>query len=220
MKNKVVIKIGGSLEQNFYKKSFAKKFRKTIKGLKQYKVLIIPGGGKFVNLIREIDKKVNLPPLISDKMAIIGMDLYGFFLSYVLRLDLTYSLTQALKRKLIIFLPSRFLFKKNPLKKSWDVTSDSISAYIAKKVKAKLILLKDVDGIYTKDPKKYKKEKLLKTIRPSQIIGKETCVDDYLPKFLLRNPLEVYIVNGKHPERIKEVLEGNLKIGTIIKNNS
>ncbi|MEM7823494.1 MAG: hypothetical protein QW633_02480 [Candidatus Aenigmatarchaeota archaeon] len=219
MKRKIVIKIGGSLEKKFYDETFSEKFCKVIKSLdNRYRILVVPGGGSFADFIRDIDKKIILSSRVSDRMAIISMDLYGLFLSHIFKIKTTYSLTKALKRRLVIFLPSHFIFKTNPpLKRSWDVTSDSISAFLAKKINAeRLILVKDVDGIYTRDPKIYKEAKLLNIVRAKELIGKETCIDNYLPKFLLKNPLYVSIVNGKYPERIKEALKGKLKIGTII----
>ena len=47
------------------------------------------------------------------------------------------------------------MLKENPLENSWEVTSDSIAAYLCGRLGLKeLILITDVDGIFTSDPKK------------------------------------------------------------------
>jgi aspartokinase-like uncharacterized kinase len=211
-----IIKIGGSLlnESKFYKLcEYVSKLSK------KYKIGIVPGGSKFADLVRKLDKKIHFPSEVSHHMAILAMDQYGLLLSMLIKAEITNSLKLPTNiKKPVIFLLSKYFFEKDPLPNSWDVTSDSIAAYVAKKLKVKkLILVKNVDGIYAQYTKNSKKRKLIKKLKPKQLIGKKTCVDNYLPKFLLKNPLTVYIVNGKHPERIKEALEGKLSKGTIIK---
>ncbi len=111
------------------------------------------------------------------------------------------------------------LFTSDELPFSWDVTSDTISAYIAKLLKIeKLILVKDVDGIFARDPKKYPETFMLKEITPKELLNIETCIDAFLPKFLLlEKGLTCYVVNGLYPERIKQILEGEKPLATIIK---
>ena len=92
---------------------------------------------------------------------------------------------------LVVFLPSKFMFMDDGLQNSWDVTSDSIAAYIAGRLGAeKVLLLKDVDGVYTEDPKKAPNAKLMPSITAQQLsaLNKRTSVDAYLPKLLLKSP--------------------------------
>ena len=164
MKLDAVIKIGGSLATtphlNFLCKNieeFSKKFR----------FLIIPGGGEFADIVRKFDKEFHLSDRISDRMAILAMDQYGLLLSHLMNASLLRELKipKPFPRKPVIFLPSSYMFEEDPLPNSWDVTSDSIAAHIAEKVRVKrLILVKDVDGIYSSDPKKDPKAKLIKKI--------------------------------------------------------
>jgi aspartokinase-like uncharacterized kinase len=103
------------------------------------------------------------------------------------------------------------MFQANPLESSWDVTSDSIAAYVACKLQApKAIFVTDVDGVYSADPRLHKNERLLNevSVQELQTFGGRTSVDRYLPKFLLKSPLDCYVLNGNFPERIAAVLEG------------
>jgi aspartokinase-like uncharacterized kinase len=47
-------------------------------------------------------------------------------------------------------------------------------------------------------------------------LKQRTSVDCYLPKLLLAAPVDCYVVNGKHPERIEAVLAGQQAACTLI----
>ena len=98
---------------------------------------------------------------------------------------------------------------------SWDIASDSIAAFIAGKLNAeKLIVLKDVDGIYTGDPKKDSNVSLLKNISLRDISKlRESPLDRKFPEFAAFCN-EIWILNGKFPKRIRDVLENKETIGT------
>jgi len=147
-------------------------------------------------------------------MAILAMDQYGFFLSDITpKSYVSYSLKEisnSVTGMLPIFLPSKLMFREDPLEHSWDVTSDTIAAYIAGLLHAeKLILVTDVDGIFSEDPEKNMGTKLIEELSAEELQGwnKRTSVDKTLPKILLQANLDCYVVNGKYPERIKEILE-------------
>jgi len=119
-----------------------------------------------------------------------------------------------------IFLPSALFFKEDPLENSWDVTSDSIATYIAGRLQAsKVILVTDVDGVHTDNPKTTPEAKLIKSLSPSQLVvmNKRTNVDNALPTLLLKASIDCFVVNGLFPERIEAILDGRETICTIIK---
>ncbi len=217
-----VIKIGGSLSAT---PEALKELGATMCTLaKNYQVVLVPGGGQFADTVRKLDTEYDLPAAKSHKMAILAMDQCGLLFSHVIpNAIFCYSLNEAKKLSknslVTIFLPSELLSKEDPFAPSWEVTSDSISAYIAVKLKAaKAIFVTDVDGIFTQDPKVYADATLLKNISAPDLFGfdKRTSVDKFLPKFLKENLLDCYVVNGYHPERIKAILSGKETISTRI----
>jgi aspartokinase-like uncharacterized kinase len=102
------------------------------------------------------------------------------------------------------------------------VTSDSVAAYIASQLQAtNVLLIKDIDGVYTCDPKKHSDAKLLSNMPASQLIewNKPTSVDKFLPKLLVGLHLDCYVVNGLFPQRIEAVLDEKETVCTKIAGN-
>jgi aspartokinase-like uncharacterized kinase len=185
---------------------------------------VVPGGGRFADVVRDFDQRFNLSSGISHRMAILGMDQFGLLLSQIIPDSCaTYLLSDAKQlseiRVVPVFLPSRLMFKEDPLENSWDVTSDSIAAYVAGRLHvAKVLLVTDVDGIFTKDPKKHSDATLIEQLSAEELLklNTRTSVDSYLPKLLLESQIDCYVVNGKHPERIAAILAGQQATSTLI----
>lgn len=168
-----VIKIGGSIAE--IPDAFKSLCLELSNIARKHQVVVVPGGGKFADVVRELDTKFRLPPLFSHRMAILSMDQYGLFLSQVIPNSCICDSFQEIeliseRGKVALFLPSRVLFEEDPFKPSWDVTSDSISAYFAIKLQAtKIILVTDVDGIFDKDPKQNSNVQLLSKVSADEL---------------------------------------------------
>ncbi len=217
-----VIKVGGSLAE---KPKVLYALGKELSHLaKKHQFTVVPGGGKFADAVRELDAKLSLPAAVSHKMAVLAMDQYGLLLAQVIPessscVSLRTAVEFSKEGRVPIFLPSKLLSRSDPFEPSWDVTSDSITAYIAFKLKAeKAIFVTDVDGILTNDPKKEKDAELISEISVEKLLKlkERTSVDKFLPVFLSKNPLDCYIVNGKHPERVTAVFSGQTTVATRI----
>jgi aspartokinase-like uncharacterized kinase len=216
-----VLKVGGSLAED--PASLSNLCQQLGVLVNTYRILIVPGGGKFADTIRKIDKTYKLSDVVAHKMAILAMDQYGFLLSDITpKAYVSHSLKEvsnSAKGILPIFLPSRLMFREDPLEHSWDITSDTIAAYIASLLDAeKLILVSDVDGIFSQDPKKTLDAKLVEELSAKELLewNRITSVDKTLPKILLQVNLDCYVVNGKHPERIKSILENKKTVCTHV----
>lgn len=217
-----VLKIGGSLAK--HPKGLLNLCKQLSVVAKAYRIVIVPGGGEFADTVRRLDKKFTLSNKSAHKMAILAMDQFGLLLSDITPDSYVSNEIKEIKKKtetkLPIFLPSKFLFHEDPLENSWDVTSDSIAAYFADKLEAKkLILVTDVDGIFTNDPKKGVKNRLIEKILAKELLDLKdrTSVDKFLPKMILKLNLDCYVVNGKHPERVEHILKNKDTICTHIK---
>ena len=217
-----VIKVGGSLAED--PERLKALCRKLSELAKTYALIVVPGGGRFADAVRELDQRFNLSSAVSHRMAILGMDQFGLLLCQVIPDSCaTYLLDDAKQLSEVgvvpVFLPSRLMFRADPLENSWDVTSDSIAAYVANRVRAKkLILATDVDGVFTSDPKTRSDAKLIEQLSVEKLLGlkQRTSVDPYLPKLLLDAEICCYVVNGQYPDRIASVLAGQHTTCTVI----
>jgi len=217
-----VIKVGGSLAED------PERLRVLCHRLsdlaKKYAVIVVPGGGKFADAVREYDQRFALSSVASHKMAILAMDQFGLLLSDIIsgsrvfhQLETAKDLSEA--KVVPIFLPSHWMFEEDPLENSWDVTSDSIAAYVAERVHAgKVVLVTDVDGVFTSDPKKTSGAKLIERLSAEKLLTlrQGTSVDRYLPKLLLEAQIDCYVVNGNYPDRVEAVLAGQQTTCTFV----
>jgi aspartokinase-like uncharacterized kinase len=216
-----VLKVGGSLADD--PASLTNLCQQLSALAEVHRIAIVPGGGKFADTVRKLDKTYKLSDVVAHKMAILAMDQYGFLLSDITpKSYVSHSLKEIsnpAKGTLPILLPSQLMFREDPLEHSWDVTSDTIAAYIAQLLHAKkLVLVTDVDGIFAEDPKKTLDAKLVEELSAEELLNwnRRTSVDKTLPKMLLQANLDCYIVNGGYPERIKLILENKKAVCTQV----
>ncbi|MCW4031419.1 MAG: delta 1-pyrroline-5-carboxylate synthetase [Candidatus Bathyarchaeota archaeon] len=217
-----IIKVGGSLAE---KPELLRALCSKLSVLaRNYSLVVVPGGGRFADVVRDYDNRFNLSDEISHRMAILGIDQFGLLLTQIIPSSCaTYLLDDAKQLSetgvVPVFLPSRMFIREDPLKNSWDVTSDSIAALIASRLRAaKVLLVTDIDGIFTKDPKKHKDANLIERLSAEELLrfNTRTSVDLFLPKLLIESSVECYVVNGKHPERIEAILAGRQTVYTLI----
>ena len=217
-----IVKVGGSLA--VHPEKLRTLCAKLSEVSKKVKLIVVPGGGEFADVVRNSHKRFNLSLTVSHRMAILGMDQYGFLLSDLLPHSSILNQLEYAQRildlgKLPVFLPSNFLFSKDPLENSWDVTSDSIAVYIAGQLHAsRVVLVTDVNGVYTCDPKKFSDAKLIRKLSANDLLkmNKRTSVDKFLPKLLLRLQIKCFVVNGLYPDRVESIRNGQDAVCTII----
>lgn len=216
---RAVVKVGGSLEPHRDKLTT---LMHTLSELaKEHTLIVVPGGGGFADKVREAAAAYHLDNTAAHRMAILAMDQYGLLLSGLAqRCIYTYSLAEAeefaSRGVLCIYLPSRELLFDETLKPSWSVTSDSIAAYTAWRCGfSLLILLKDVDGVFSDDPKKDADTLLLKEVHATDL-PRYGCVDDNLATYIRRFNLNCWVLNGLKHRRLRTLLTKGKTLGTRI----
>ena len=197
----IVVKLGGSLIDR------AKELVREIidhSDASGQAILIVPGGSVFADTVR----KVNASNEASHWMAILAMEQYGYLIADGSEARIVDNISIE-DIGTYILLPYALLKNKDELPHTWDVTSDTIAAWVANKLGARFIKLTDVDGIFIDG-------ELKKEIKAQELLGIETCVDRELPRFLIKNKMNCEILNGNCPGRLANAFKGNVP-GTLIK---
>lgn len=168
----VVLKIGGSLIDE--SANVLAQIPKNIP------VLTVPGGGVFADFVRKADANDDE----SHWNAILAMDRFGRFLStfgYPTTKELSFSNGTS------VLLPYKILKERDPLPHSWDVTSDSIAAWVARELKAPLILAKSVSSKFPPEE------------------GSDI-VDPFVAEFAKKMNLRVIIANARRDDELANAI--------------
>jgi 5-(aminomethyl)-3-furanmethanol phosphate kinase len=182
----LIVKVGGSLYNRI-------PYLVPILSASKRPLLIIPGGGPFADLVRQV--RVNNDA--AHWMAIAAMEQFGWFISSfgILTTD-----RMAVPMKTTVFLPYRCLIITDVLPHTWEVTSDTIAAWVAGTLHLDLLLLKSTDGIF------------INGILQEQVIGpmESDIIDPGFIPFVIKNTVKTTIINGSHPDRVEKYLKGDL----------
>ena len=115
---------------------------------RERRLLVVPGGGPFADAVRTLDAHVRLSDDSAHWMAILAMDQYAHVIAnrmpgWALVSDLREIEAALVASRVPVLMPYRWLRDADPLPHSWDVTSDSIAAWVAGAVGAhRLVLIK------------------------------------------------------------------------------
>ena len=204
---KQVVKIGGSL--------FPDNAIQLAKKLENTDSLIILGGGEFANLIRKYDSSQSFSGEVTHYTAIDCMDIIAKLVNdKVDSTKLAYTLDEAVaisdEGYTPIFIVSDFLIEEDPFECSWDVTSDSIAAYVSHSLNANLLIVTNVNGIYTREPSEEGSKFISKIDAKKLLTFEESSIDVMLPSLLIEFGTNCYVVNGMYPERVLSLIDDNI----------
>jgi|TARA_B110000914_G_scaffold152870_1_gene134103 aspartokinase-like uncharacterized kinase len=142
----VVVKIGGSLQSTKY----IKQWLDSIRINRSTSFLIIFGGGKYANKIREEQKIKKYNDYEAHKLAIDAMRRLAFDnLKNLKDFEVINSLEDIKKnnkkRKLMIWMPSVKEINEFNIPLNWSATSDTIALSVSKKINSPLLIIKSFD---------------------------------------------------------------------------
>jgi (4-(4-[2-(gamma-L-glutamylamino)ethyl]phenoxymethyl)furan-2-yl)methanamine synthase len=141
-----VFKVGGSLLA--YPELLASTLGAIVEASMHAPVAIVPGGGTFADAVRDTDHRLHLAEDTAHWMAVLAMDQYAHLLAGM-RTELTLVASERdvelaiASGRIPVVAPYRWLRDADPLPHTWNVTSDSISAWVASTLGAtQLVLVK------------------------------------------------------------------------------
>jgi aspartokinase-like uncharacterized kinase len=142
----LVVKLGGSLACD-------RQFARWMEAIRQWNngSIIVPGGGPFADCVRDAQMYMRFSDAGAHRMALLAMEQYAIacassFPDVLLTSD-EGQLALIGEGRTAFWLPSRMALGADDLPQNWQVTSDSLAAWLALRLDARaLILVKSVDA--------------------------------------------------------------------------
>jgi 5-(aminomethyl)-3-furanmethanol phosphate kinase len=180
----------------------------------RHPLIVVPGGARFADAVRDADRRFGLRAATAHRMAILGMEQFGWLLSDLIPgAERRADLARVGAGRTTVLLPGALPL--DPLPASWEVTSDSIAAWVAGQVGAdRLVLVKEVDGVFAEWPARGQPLARLTVAELAAL--RPGGVDEWLPTVLERVSFETWVIGGRDPERLVELLDRGTTAGTRI----
>ncbi|HQR50635.1 MAG TPA: uridylate kinase [Methylophilaceae bacterium] len=142
-----VVKLGGSLLGTPELRQWLDLLARQSDG----RVVIVPGGGIFADTVRSAQTVGGYDDVAAHHMALLGMEQYGLALQSLQPQLVTASseleiAERSWQHRAIVWLPSQMVLADDSIPMNWEVTSDSLAAWLARKIGAnRLVLVKHVE---------------------------------------------------------------------------
>jgi uridylate kinase len=229
MKKIIVISLGGSLiVPEKMNPSFLINFVKTLRRhYKEYKFVVVCGGGaiarKYISTLKAEGKS-------KKELAEAGIR--------ATRTNAQFIMQMFTKNETNNYLPTNMKQVRSSLEKNNVVvcgalrfepnsTSDSTAAKLAHYLKTDFINLTNVQGLYNKDPKKFRNAKFILSISWRELAkmaneikfqpGQNFVLDQKASRIIKKHKIKTYLL-GPDLKNLEKVLEGKNFKGTLIEN--
>jgi aspartokinase-like uncharacterized kinase len=218
-----VVKVGGGLAREAGDDALRALCRTIGEAGARRALLVVPGGAGFADAVRDHDARFALRAATAHRMAILGMEQFGWLLCDLIPgavpcTDLASARDAAGRGGAPILLPAGVL-AEDPLPASWEVTSDSIAAWVAGAAHAaRLVLVKPVGGLYRDWPPEGEPVACVSVRELAELraAGRAAGVDEYLPQALRAAGIEAWVIDGRKPTRLVTLLEHGSTEGTLV----
>ncbi len=189
-----VVKLGGSLYR-------ADNLRTWLAALAQTRPLVVvPGGGPFADTVRRAQARWGFDDASAHLMALLAMEQFGHLICGLqpglVPAATTQQIGQALARgETPVWLPTAMAMADSAIEQSWQVTSDSLAAWLCGELGAKrLILVKSVS--------------LQGERKPVEDLARAGVVDARFGRHLTTPGLQAWILGRDDPARLRELVDG------------
>jgi uridylate kinase len=222
---RVVFRIGGSVVASPVNTNLIGKYVDILKSIKQggHEVGVVVGGGSLAREFITVARKLNLEMPAQDKVAISCSRLYAQLFAEKFG-DLGCGKVAITLDEAAACLAEGKIAVMGGLKPG--ITTDTVAALVAERVGADLLVKgTDQEGIYNKDPRKFKDAVKIDHLRFDELQGvlAETehkagihqIIDPEAVKVLSRRRVRLVVVNGFVPENFLLVVRGE-KVGTLV----
>ena len=139
--NIIVIKLGGSLIGSRHLAGWVDVLAKC-----GGRAILVPGGGPFADSVRQTQAKMGFDDSAAHHLALLAMEQFGWALASLKSSFTIANSRTAIRRALRIgdvpiWLPTKMVLAAQGILPSWDITSDSLAAWLAGQVGAQQVVL-------------------------------------------------------------------------------
>lgn len=141
----IVVKLGGSLSQS---DALINSLNSLEKNYADRAVVIVPGGGAFADQVRLAQRRWQFDDSTAHRMAVLAMQQMALLIKglkddFTIARSTTDIPKQLQQQKTVVWSPDIVELDNAGIQASWDITSDSLAAWLAKVISAtELILVK------------------------------------------------------------------------------
>lgn len=137
-----VVKLGGSLASSPELKSWLEVIAQNGAG----HTVIVPGGGPFADAVREAQQHQPFDDAAAHRMALLAMEQYGVMLAALQPELMTANSVEGMEallsaNKVAVWMPSAMALACTDLPCTWELTSDSLAAWLAAEIGAEMLVL-------------------------------------------------------------------------------
>jgi 5-(aminomethyl)-3-furanmethanol phosphate kinase len=170
------------------------------------KIIIVPGGGVFADAVRDAQMLFKISDTCAHRLAVLAMDQLGLMLA-----NMNPSLATARteceidertwQHRGIVWLPSHMVLADDSIPHSWDVTSDSLAAWLAHKLQAQHLIL-------VKSEKPTEKKLCLKTITENGLVDQsfgDYALDKVFSPWIVKKGDYVHFEEGVDFEKLSSM---------------
>ncbi len=224
----VVISLGGSLIiPEKVNEKFLEDFKKVIlKNTKKYRFVIVCGGGKTArNYIKGLEEqKIKNKEYLQSLLGVSATRLNARFMTYFFGDDANKGIPHEIKDVENLLKKNRIVFC-GALRYAKNQTSDSTAAKLANYFNCDFINLTDVNGLYDKNPKRFKNARFIPEISHKNFLkmsekikfepGQHFVLDQTAAKIIKKHNVKTFII-GPNSDNLDNVLNGKHFIGSVI----
>ncbi len=222
---RIVIRIGGSIIGSPMNVGLIIQYTELLKELKNegHELIVVVGGGIIAREFIRVSSELGLAESVQDQLAIsvsrviarLFLERLGDVACEVVSTTLEEA-SECLRRQRITIMGG--------LKPG--ITTDAVAALIAEKARADLLVkATDQEGVFDRDPRKYRDAVKLDNIAFEDLrnvltdnkhkAGMHQIIDPEAIRILERIRLKVIVLNGSNPENVTRAIRG-LPVGTSI----
>jgi aspartokinase-like uncharacterized kinase len=199
-----VLKLGGSLARSLD----LPRWLHTLADHGGGRIILVPGGGPFAEAVRHAQQRWRFADGTAHQMALLAMDQYGWMLAGMEpRLMPAQDRDELLDRlqagHIPVWLPSGMVGAREDIPTIWELTSDSLAAWLALELQAEHLLL-------------------IKAVAPDRgkvwvgDLSARGIVDTAFPSYLARGQFTAWWLGSGSYREIAPILEGDKAPGTEI----